>query len=156
MPLTVIATNPSTILGVANGTACTFIKFFPEPDLREIGVKSSEAISSSEFKVFETDDGKLPDVMFVHVPGLKRQIGDLPKEIFPIFPIVKTIKVVTHISKNTEIQVRQFPVIPRFSLTGHKTQGQTLSSIVIHLPEKDIQRSKIPGSWLYVQFFRVN
>ena len=39
-----------------------------------------------------------------------------------------------------------------FSLTGHKTQGQTMDSIVIHLPDDSIERARIPGSWLYVQF----
>ena len=42
----------------------------------------------------------------------------------------------THDARNVSVSVKQFPVMPRFfSLTGHKTQGQTMDSIVIHLPD---------------------
>ena len=59
----------------------------------------------------------------------------------------------THDARNVPVRVKQFPVMPRFfSLTGHKTQGQTMDSIVIHLPDDPIERARIPGSWLYVQF----
>ena len=68
----------------------------------------------------------------------------------------KKIHVSTHDARNVPVRVKQFPVMPRFfSLTGHKTQGQTMDSIVIHLPDDPIERARIPGSWLYVQFSRV-
>ena len=68
----------------------------------------------------------------------------------------KKIYVTTHDARNVPVSVKQFPVMPRFcfffSLTGHKAQGQTMDSIVIHLPDDSIERARIPGSWLYVQF----
>ena len=151
MPLTIIASNPAIKLGVVNGTACAFVKFYPEPRLREVDIVTE---GGKGITVLEPD-GSMPKVMFVYVPGLKRTVPGLPDSIFPIFPIERTIRVNTRESRNVPIKIQQFPVMPRFSLTGHKTQGQTMSSIVVHLPSTLAERSRIPGSWLYVQFSRV-
>ena len=152
MPLTIIASNPATKLGVVNGTACAFLKFEPEQQFHDVDIimRNGERISTME------PVGQLSKmVMLVYVPGLKKQIPGLPEKIFPIFPVETTVTVSTHDSNGIQIKVRQFPIMPRFSLTGHKTQGQTMDSIVIHLPESPAERACIPGSWLYVQFSRV-
>ena len=72
MPLTIVATNPSTKLGAVNGTECTFVRFHPQPQLRESKshLQWKLAEKGRSFRVVDPDC-TFPDVMFVHMPGFE-------------------------------------------------------------------------------------
>ena len=73
MPLTIVATNPSTKLGAVNGAECTFVGFHPQPQLCEskrVTCSGNLQKKGRSFRVVDPDC-TFPDVMFVHMPGLK-------------------------------------------------------------------------------------
>ena len=55
---------------------------------------------------------------------------------------------------NLEVIISQYPIALNIAMTIHKSQGQTLNSISIHL-EEDLKYFKLDSATIYVAFSRI-
>ena len=80
----------------------------------------------------------------------------LPPNHIPIFPQRRSITV-TMPGKQKDVSVnrRHFPLVPVFSCTAHKSQGQTLSKAVINLQPRDGKTNNLAVEFAYVPLSRV-
>ena len=84
--------------------------------------------------------------------GIKQR-SNYPKrffESFPLTPVIRETKNIDHTSKLHNIQVlrRQFPLTAAEAITVHKSQGETLQMVALHLA------NRMPRSCLYVAMSR--
>ena len=95
-----------------------------------------------------------PDYIVVEVDDTSiKQLNGLEPNHVPIFP-VKGHFSVTYQGKQVSINRTHFPVVPRFSCTSHKSQGQTLSKAIVDLVPPTGMR-KIEINHAYVPLSRV-
>ena len=127
-----ISNNIATELGITNGTKGV---------VKAIHLQNGKSISEEDtgFHLVEFEDmdyviAELEDVTATPLRGLQ------PNHI-PIFPqkskkpFEVQLKSFNRKGKRKKIKVtrKQFPIVPRFGMTGHKSQGQTLGKAIIDL-----------------------
>jgi hypothetical protein len=137
--------NIACELGLSNGTQGIFRELVYD--------QTSEPTNGSDEGVFTTDTVFVRNVQYalVEIPKSKiKNLDSLDPLIIPIPVVEKTFKVnveklyadkgpIMKISKNkklkTTISVKRktLPLIPAYSITTHKSQGQTLPKIVLDL-----------------------
>ena len=148
-----ISNNIATELGITNGTK-GFVK--------AIHLQNGENISEEdtgfhpvEFKDLDCVITELEDVSARPPRGLQ------PNHI-PIFPQDGNFDVLlkkrNRNGKRKKVKVirKQFPIVPRFSITGHKSQGATLTKAIIDLvpnPKNNGRQEEV--SFPYVPLSRV-
>ena len=149
MPVMVVANVAVTGYGIANGTTATVLDvIYPASSSQEvITLANGETITRST-------DGSQPVAVLLLIkdPHFKQIVG-LPPCVFPLFargPLECTIEN-RATKQKMQAKFTQFPLVPAFCLTGHKVQGQTMSSILIAEPNNPHARL----SWLYTVLSRV-
>ena len=122
MPV-IVTTNMKTELGITNGTTGV---------VRSIHFKNGEVISE--------DTGfhhlkEHPDYIIVELNDISlKPLDGLPPNHVPFEPIKKSFSV--HMpgkQKAKSVNRTHFPLVPRFSCTAHKSQGQTLDKAIVDL-----------------------
>ena len=147
-----VSNNIATELGLTNGTSGI---------VRAIHLHNGDTITEEDigFHHVEFEDTdyiivELDDVTVKPLQGLQ------PNHI-PIFPQSGNFSV-TLKRRNTDPKIKpisvnrnHFPIVPRFSVTGHKSQGLTLGKAIIDLvPNPKFNRS-LEVSFSYVPLSRV-
>ena len=122
MPV-IVTTNIKTELGITNGTTGV---------VRSIHFKNGEVISE--------DTGfhhlkQHPDYIIVELNDITvKPLDGLPPNHVPFVPIKKSFSVyMPGKQKKVNVNRTHFPLVPRFSCTAHKSQGQTLSKAIVDL-----------------------
>ena len=147
-----ISNNIATELGITNGT---------KGIVKAIHLQNGEAISEEDigFHLVEFYDldcviVELDDVSLKPLRGLQ------PNQV-PIFPqegqfqiLLKSLNSKGERKKIT-VRRKQFPIVPRFSITGHKSQGQTLQTAIVDLVPNPTFRGPVDVSAPYVPLSRV-
>ena len=122
MPVSVTC-NIKTELGITNGTTGV---------VRSIHFKNGEVIDEDTgFHYLKQQ----PDYIIVELDDIDVEpLEGLPANYIPIEPIKKSFQVpMPGKQKKKSIRRRHFPLVPVFSCTAHKSQGQTLPKAVIDL-----------------------
>ena len=103
--------------------------------------KGFKKVSSLDYIIIEVPDASISD------------LDGLPKNHIPIIRC-KGSFVLKQNNDNVMIKRDHFPIIPAFSCTAHKSQGETLKKIIIDLiPPKGMK--SIGTSFAYVPLSRV-
>ena len=148
-----ISNNVATELGITNGTKGV---------VKAIHFENGNTISEEDtgfhlvdFKDHDYVIAELEDVTVRPLQGLQ------PNQI-PIFPQSgKSFQVLSHRlnkkgdRKKVSVTRKQFPIVPRFSMTGHKSQGQTLAKAIIDLVPHPKKSGRQEVSFPYVPCSRV-
>ena len=145
MPV-IVTTNLRTELGITNGTTgvIKYIHFKDGEDISEdVGVHQLR--NQPAYIVVELKD--------VDVKPLQ----GLPKNYIPIEPIKKSFSVGVPGSKNEKVSINRthFPLVPRFSCTAHKSQGQTLPKAIVDLVPVHGKTNSVGIEFAYVPLSRV-
>ena len=141
MPV-MLTKNISTELGLTNGTK-GIIKMIPlkENEKCNQSDKGFKKVSSLDYIIIEVPDASISD------------LDGLPKNHIPIFRCKSSFV----LKQNNDVMIKRdhFPIVPAFSCTAHKSQGQTLKKIIIDLvPPKGMKI--IDTSFAYVPLSRVS
>ena len=115
--------NIATELGITNGTTGI---------VRSIPIRNSEVIhGDTGYHEFEHP----PDYIIVELEGVHIEpLDGLPKNHVPILPKTESFQVpIPGQKKKVNVNRRHFPLVPRFSCTAHKSQGQTLRKAIVDL-----------------------
>ena len=142
-----ISNNIATELGITNGT---------KGIVKAIHLENGKTISEEETGfhpvVFNDLDCVIAELDDVSVKPLR---GLQPNQI-PIFPQDGSfdikLKSLNSKGKRKKVKVRrkQFPIVPRFGITGHKSQGQTLEIAIVDLVPNPKFRGPVDVSVPYV------
>ena len=144
MPV-IITNNIATELGITNGTTGV---------VRSIHLRDGEVISGDtgyhQFK-------RPPDYVIVELEDVKmRPLDGLPANSVPILLKVESFQVaMPGRRKRVNVNRRHFPLVPRFSCTAHKSQGQTLSKAIIDLVPRNGKSKGLGIEFAYVPLSRV-
>ena len=142
----VIVTNNIAIeLGITNGTTGV---------VRSIHFNPGEEISG------DTGYHQLqhpPDYIIVELDDINmKPLDGLPPNHVPIFVKSESFPVyIPEKKKNVTINRRHFPIVPRFSCTAHKSQGQTLHKAIIDLVPRNGKIKGLGIEFAYVPLSRV-
>ena len=140
-----ISKNQYVELGITNGAKGV---------IKEIHLKNGRNITEDtglhHVKFADTD------CIIVEMEGVTvRPLDGLDRNLIPIYPDKGEFEVST---KGTEDKVRvnthHFPIVPRFSCTNHKAQGQTLDKAIVDLVKPEKHRGN-DLSFAYVPLSRV-
>ena len=148
-----VSNNIATELGLTNGTSGI---------VKAICLQNGETISEEEtgfhhveFKDMDCMIVELNDVTVKPLRGLQ------PNQI-PIFPLLDgdfqvELKTLNRKGKRKKINVKrkQFPIVPRFSVTAHKSQGLTLEKAIVDLVPNPKFKGPQEVSFAYVPLSRV-
>ena len=137
--------NVATELGLTNGTT---------------GVVRS--IHFRDGAVVNTEPGfhhltEMPEYIIVELDGVTMTPLDglLPNHV-PIFPKKGSFGVkLKGIEEKIKIKRFHFPLVPRFSCTSHKSQGQTLTKAIVDLVKPPENKNPIGINFSYVPLSRV-
>ena len=138
-----LTVNIATELGLTNGATGV---------VRSIHLKSEE--------VFNGDKGihyldQIPDYIIVEMDDITmKPLDGLEPNLVPIFPKTGSFKVKVK-EKQINISRCHFPLVPRFSCTSHKSQGQTLSKAVVDLVRPKEIKGAVEINFSYVPLSRV-
>ena len=83
-----------------------------------------------------------------------KPLEGLPPNHVPIYPQTTGIQIKVPNKKRETFNRRQFPLVPRFSITAHKSQGQTLRKAIVDL-EPPPGRRNAGIEYAYVPLSRV-
>jgi ATP-dependent exoDNAse (exonuclease V) alpha subunit len=152
MPV-IVSKNIHTELGMTNGTKGV---------IRAIHFKEEESVISGNTDGFHHLK-HMPDCIVVELDEINvKPLNGLPPKHVPIVIQRGSFEVYmgTRNGKKESVKVsrRHFPLVPRFSCTAHKSQGQTLSKAIIDLtiPTYMKERNKSVGiEHAYVPLSRV-
>ena len=139
MPV-MVSCNIKTELGITNGTTGK-VKF--------IKLKNGEMINEDTGCYYLEQQ---PEYIIVKLDDIDvKPLDGLPLNHIPIFPMKKNFKVsMPGKQKAVTVYREHFPIVPLFSCTAHKSQGQTLSKAIIDLvptsKPKGIEFSYVPLS----------
>ena len=122
MPVSV-TTNIKTELGITNGTKGV---------IKSIHLKNGEVIDSESGINFLKEQ---PEYIIVELDDVDlKQLRGLPLNCVPIEPCKGYFQVKKPgRKKKVSINRKNFPLVPLFSCTAHKSQGQTLSKAIVDL-----------------------
>lgn len=137
MPV-MITQNQDCVCGIANGQLGTVSKVQFDPETSWV-VKTDDSMGGIPVRIPDA----LPEVIFVKVdrvdtvpdsPQLQvmRQRYALEPGTVPIFPYESdscTIEITK--DRSMRAKVKQFPLVPAFSISIHKSQGQTLPKVIV-------------------------
>ena len=141
-----VTRNLFTELGITNGTTGV---------IKSVHFKDEvELIDDAHIGLIDLDQQPLYIVVELKDINMEALEG-LPANHVPIYPQTESIQVRIP-KKNTKASFtrRQFPLVPRFSCTAHKSQGQTLSKAIVDL--EPIRNRRNPGiEHSYVPLSRV-
>ena len=143
MPVTVTR-NVAVELGITNGTVGT---------IRSIRLKNGQVISE------ETGFHNLehpPECIIVELKDVNIEpLNGLPPNHVPIYAATDSFKVRIR-GKKTPVSVNRnhFPIVPLFSCTAHKSQGQTLHKAIVDLVP-NYKAKKVEVHFAYVPLSRV-
>ena len=149
-----ISNNVATELGLTNGTSGI---------VKAICLRNGETISEEDIGFHHVQFNDL-DCIIVELNdvSVKPLRGLQPNQI-PIFPITGkpfdiVLKHPNRKVKNKKISVKRkhFPIVPRFSVTAHKSQGLTLDKAIVDLvPNPKYRGTQQEVSFAYVPLSRV-
>ena len=148
-----ISNNIATELGLTNGTSGI---------VKAICLQNGETISEEETG-FHHVEFKDMDCMIVELNDVTVQpLRGLQPNQIPIFPLLDgdfdvELKTLNRKGKRKKIKVKrkQFPIVPRFSVTAHKSQGLTLEKAIIDLVPNPKFKGPQEVSFAYVPLSRV-
>ena len=109
-----------------------------------------QEVEADGSKFYMHPSEKQPMVIIIRVAGRGDiHLPPLPKGMFPIFP---SDPIVIKNADNRPVgRMSQFPIVPAFAFTGHKIQGRTLNSMLVHYAGHE----SITHAWLYSVLSRV-
>jgi len=141
MPV-MLTKNISTELGLTNGTT-GIVKAIPlKPDVVNEGNDGIHYLESC------------PDYITVEFDDIvMNPLDKLPPKHVPVFTKDVSFSFTENGKKSLTVQRKHFPLVPAFSCTAHKSQGQTLNSVVIDLVPPKRMRN-IDLSFVYVPLSR--
>ena len=135
--------NIATELGLTNGSTGV---------VRSIHFKQGEIIPDDQGFHFLNHT---PDYIVVEVDDiLMKQLDCLGLNHVPIFPVKGSFSA-KYQGKQVSIRRINFPVVPRFSCTAHKSQGQTLLKAIVDLVPPTGMRGRVEINHAYVPLSRV-
>ena len=144
MPV-ILTKNIATELGLTNGTTGV---------IRSIHFNKDESVTEGTGfqRLMYTPDciiAELDDISMNPLDGLE------PNHV-PIFPTKGNFKVKIRGSDNSvSINRTHFPLVPRFSCTAHKSQGQTLTKAIVDLVPQTGKKGVLEINFAYVPLSRV-
>ena len=144
MPI-IVTSNIATELGITNGTT-GIIRFIP--------TRNSEALPTNPgYHYLETT----PEYVIVELDDIKmNQLYGLPPNHVPIMLKTESFQVIMPgKQKNVSVNRSHFPIVPRFSCTAHKSQGQTLRKAIIDLVPRTGSAKGLGIEFAYVPLSRV-
>ena len=145
MPV-IVTRNIHTELGITNGTVGW---------VRLICFTNGEVITGETgfHHIQHPVDHIIVELQHISV----KPLDGLPPNHIPIFPKTRSFSVsVPGKKKALSVNRCHFPLVPRFSCTAHKSQGQTLSKAIIDLAPRNGQKTKGLGiEHAYVPLSRV-
>ena len=145
MPV-MVTNNIATELGITNGTV---------GKVRSIHFQNGEVISQEETGYHHIEHP--PDHIIVELEDIHMEpLDGLPPNCVPIS--VKTEGFSVYLpGKNKSVNVNRshFPLVPRFSCTAHKSQGQTLQKAIIDLVPVNGKTKGVGIEFAYVPLSRV-
>ena len=144
MPV-MVTNNIATELGITNGTT-GFI--------RSIHFRDEEVISKeSGYHEFEQP----PEYVIVELEDICMEtLEGLPPNHVPIFLKTESFQVrMPGKKKSINVNRHHFPLVPRFSCTAHKSQGQTLRKVIVDLAPLNGKTKGIGIEFAYVPLSRV-
>ena len=123
MPV-VVSKNIHTELGMTNGTKGV---------VRSIHLKKEESVVSGYPDNFQYLQ-HTPDCIIVELDDINvKPLDGLPANHVPIVPQRGSFQVHVGGKEAVSVNRRHFPLVPRFSCTAHKSQGETLSKAIVDL-----------------------
>ena len=139
MPV-MVTKNIATALGITNGTTGV---------VKSLHFKSGEVVNEDTgLHHFELNNA---DYIIVELDDINvKPLDNLPPNHVPIFPKKEYFSVYIP-GKKTPFTVNRthFPLVPRFSCTAHKSQGQTLSKAIVDLvPHSRMKKVEIEFSYV--------
>jgi hypothetical protein len=118
MPVILRGRNLSTDLGITNGSQGTVRRIFT-------------SISSTGMRY--------ATCVLVEFPLSKVRLTTLPTGYFPILPTTWTFLTLLDVDQPTQKKIRvtrsQLPIQPGFAVTGHASQGKTLTHVLVDMHE---------------------
>ena len=145
MPV-IITSNIKTELGITNGTSGI---------VRHIQFNTQELIGNQSNGIHHLEHH--PEYIIVELDDVDiKPLDGLPPNHVPITPVKKSFSVNVP-GKNEKVSVNRthFPLVPRFSCTAHKSQGQTLSKAIVDLVPVHGKTGGIGIEFAYVPLSRV-
>ena len=144
MPI-IVTSNIATELGITNGTTGT---------IRFIHTRNSELLPTAPgYHYLETT----PEYVIVELDDIKmNKLYGLPPNHVPIMLKTESFQVIMPgKQKNVSVNRSHFPIVPRFSCTAHKSQGQTLRKAIIDLVPRTGTSKGLGIEFAYVPLSRV-
>ena len=144
MPV-IVTKNIHTELGITNGTKGV---------VRSIHFKDEESVVSGSTDNYHYLQ-HTPDCVVVELDDVNvRPLDGLPPNHVPIVTQRGSFQIYMGRKESISVNRRHFPLVPRFSCTAHKSQGQTLSKAIVDLvPQPGIKSVGIEHA--YVPLSRV-
>jgi hypothetical protein len=144
------AVGPQAIMKkrIGNGTRAKIVSIHLKPSAEP---KPITLMNVETYAVFASE---ISFLVMEHVdPDLKQatNIEGLPPGCFPLRPLSTTFTP-KGLSKSCGFRATQLPMIPSIVATGHKVQGQTITSACIG---GFTSKRNIPNNWFYVVLSRV-
>jgi len=144
MPV-IVTNNIATELGITNGTTGY---------VRSIHFKPGEVITG------DTGYHHLkhsPDYIIVELENINmKPLDGLPLNHVPIMLKAESFAVsMPGKKKSVTVNRRHFPIVPRFSCTAHKSQGQTLPKAIVDLVPRNGKTKGLGTEFAYVPLSRV-
>ena len=138
--------NIATELGLTNGTTGVVRKIYLKNAAavnEEIGFHEIQH-SSDDYVIVEFDEIKV------------KPLDGLEANQVPIFSENGHFQVRVKGRKNAfSVKRSHFPLVPRFSCTSHKSQGQTLNKAIVDLVPLQRNRRRVETNFAYVPLSRV-
>ena len=147
-----ISNNIATELGLTSGA---------KGMVKAIHLQNGETISEEETGFHPVEFNDLDCVIVEADDVTAKPLQGLQPNNIPIFPQDGYFKVELKSrdrkgkKKKVSVKRNHFPIVPRFSMTGHKSQGQTLGKAIIDLVPNPKYKGPLDVSFAYVPSSRV-
>ena len=119
-----VTRNLHTELGITNGATGR---------IASIHYRAENVIQGTDSGLHRIEHS--PEYIIVEMDHVSmRRLEGLPPNHVPIFPRTRSVCVkMPRMKKKTSFSRCQFPIVPKFSCTSHKSQGQTLPKAIVDL-----------------------
>ncbi|KAF5323736.1 hypothetical protein D9619_012994 [Psilocybe cf. subviscida] len=114
-------------------------------------VNGSEGVVQSVYHNEDSDGNMVAVVAYVLIPGCGMHLPHLEKDVVPIFPVATRINFTIKVSNHATVKGftrKQLPLVPAYAYTDFKSQGRTLTNVIV-----DLYTAK--GQGVYVMLSRV-
>ena len=144
MPV-IVTNNIATELGITNGTTGFVRSIHFKPDEMITGDTGYHHLKAP------------PDYIIVELEHIDmKPLDGLPPNYVPIMLRTESFQVsMPGQKKSVTVSRRHFPIVPRFSCTAHKSQGQTLHKAIIDLVPRNGKIKGLGIEFAYVPLSRV-